>query len=112
MHIVEIIGLIGATCFAISGVPQLIKSFREGHADGMSYGTIWLWLIGEGAMFTYALIKYTFDFILLGNYFFNFTIVAIIAFYKHFPKRSRMCLTNQSPKISVLALVQPKDHND
>ena len=83
LGLLEVVGLVGATCFALSGVPQKIKSIKDGHSDGMSHGTIWLWLIGEGAMLLYALIKYTFDFILIGNYLANFVVVAIIGLYKY-----------------------------
>lgn len=85
----ELIGLIGATAFALSGVPQAIRSFREGHSDGMSHGTIILWLSGEGAMLVYALGKYTSDYILICNYLANFLVVGVIAWYKYLPRRRR-----------------------
>jgi uncharacterized protein with PQ loop repeat len=89
----EIIGLIGATTFALSGVPQAVKSVREGHSAGMSHGTIVLWLLGEGAMLVYAGIKYTTDYILICNYLANFLVVGVIAWYKYLP-RTTQCQNN------------------
>lgn len=83
----ELIGLIGATAFALSGVPQAIRSFKEGHSAGMAHGTIILWFSGEGAMLVYALGKYTSDYILICNYLANFLVVGVIAWYKYLPRR-------------------------
>ena len=87
----ELIGLIGATAFALSGVPQAVKSVREGHSKGMSHGTIVLWLTGEGAMLIYAGIKYTSDYILICNYLANFLVVGVIARYKYLPRKAVQC---------------------
>lgn len=83
---IELIGLVGSICFSISGVPQLIKSFRDGHSNGMSHGTLWLWITGESAMLAYSYSKYPSDYILLGNYLFNLIIVGLIAKYKYLPR--------------------------
>ena len=81
-----IIGLIGLSCLSLSGVPQLLKAVKEGHANGVAFGTIWLWLVGEFAYIIYALCVQA-DWLILLNYVFNFSIVAVLAYYKHFPKR-------------------------
>lgn len=85
---VEILGWIGATAFAISGVPQMIKSIREGHSSGVSHGLIWLWLTGEAAMLLYTTLKYS-DVILLTNYIANLIFVGVIAWYKYFPRKTK-----------------------
>jgi uncharacterized protein with PQ loop repeat len=90
MDIINLCGLVGATAFAISGVPQMIKSIKDGHAYGVAWGMIILWLIGEVAMIAYTLMKYTNDYILLGNYLINFMVISVIAFYKIFP-RVKLC---------------------
>jgi uncharacterized protein with PQ loop repeat len=82
-----LIGFIGMVCFSISGIPQALKSFRDGHSDGMAAGTIWLWLIGEAAYILYTLANYATDPILLVNYILNFLVVAVIAWYKHYPRK-------------------------
>jgi len=80
------IGLIGMVCFSISGLPQMLKSIKEGNSEGMATGTIWLWLIGELCYIFYTLANYSSDFILMINYVLNFSIVAVIAWYKYFPR--------------------------
>jgi uncharacterized protein with PQ loop repeat len=84
---IEFIGLVGSVCFSISGVPQLVKSFKDGHSKGMSHGTLWLWIIGELAMLYYSYSKYPSDYILIGNYLFNLIIVSMIAKYKYAPRK-------------------------
>ena len=82
---IELLGLFGAVAFALSGVPQAIKSWREGHSHGVAHGTVLLWLLGEAAMLAYAVGKYTSDLILMGNYAANFVVVGVIAWFKYRP---------------------------
>ncbi len=84
---IEAIGLVGATAFALSGVPQAIKSWRDGHSRGVAHGTVLLWLTGEAAMFTYAVVKYPSDFVLLGNYLANMLVVGVIGWFKYRPRQ-------------------------
>ena len=84
------IGLIGMVCFSISGIPQMTRSIRDGHSEGMALLTIWLWLIGEFCYIAYTLANYSSDFVLLVNYIMNFSVVAVIAYYKHFPRKSAL----------------------
>ena len=87
-----LIGLIGMVCFSVSGVPQMLKSIRDGHSDGMAAGTLWLWLVGELSYIMYTLANYATDFILLVNYVLNFSVVAVIGYYKYFPRRTAIAL--------------------
>lgn len=78
-------GTIGAICFALSGAPQAWKSWREKHSEGIAWGTVVLWLVGEGATLLYALYFYPTDWILLSNYLLNTFFVSIIFIYKILP---------------------------
>lgn len=82
-----LLGTVGAICFALSGLPQAIKSWRDGHSDGVAHGTVWLWLIGEGLMLAYALYFYTQDWILTTNYTANFLLVSIIFKFKYWRRK-------------------------
>lgn len=82
-----LLGTIGAFCFALSGLPQAYKSWKDGHSDGIAHGTIILWLIGEGMMLAYALYFYTMDFVLTVNYTFNFLLVSVIFKYKYWRRK-------------------------
>jgi len=80
-------GIAGSIAFALSGVPQSIKSIREGHSKGISHGMIWLWLVGEVCMIAYSFYFYTYDFIFISNYLINFVNVAIITKFKYWERK-------------------------
>jgi uncharacterized protein with PQ loop repeat len=80
------LGLVGAIAFAVSGIPQAIRSVRLGTSRGMSGLTILLWVTGEIAMLAYALLRYSDDMVLIGNYSASLLTVAIIAWYYLFPR--------------------------
>lgn len=81
-----IIGTIGAIAFALSGLPQAVKSWRDGHSNGIAHGTVWLWMIGEVSMITYAIYFYPNDLVLIANYTVNLILVSIIFKYKYWNK--------------------------
>jgi uncharacterized protein with PQ loop repeat len=82
----QLLGGLGTTCFALSALPQAIKSWKEGHAKGISAATVWLWVIGEAAMFGYTLKVYPNDYILLINYAVNLALVSVIFRYKYWTR--------------------------
>jgi uncharacterized protein with PQ loop repeat len=77
-EVFAIIGIIGAICFAISGLPQAIKSLKEGHSKGIATATVWLWLIGEAATLAYTYHRYPEDYILILNYLSNVVQIQIL----------------------------------
>ena len=81
--VLNMFGLIGTLLLAFSGLPQAIKSIKDKHSNGITNGTVLLWFFGEIIIFTYTLIKYTNDYVLLINYFCNTIIVGIIFYYKY-----------------------------
>jgi uncharacterized protein with PQ loop repeat len=85
---VILIGTLGSIAFALSGLPQAIKSIHDGHSKGISHGMLWLWLFGEVCMIFYSLYFYTYDFILISNYFINFVNVAVITKYKYWERNA------------------------
>jgi uncharacterized protein with PQ loop repeat len=92
-RLISLVGIIGGICFSISGVPQMILSIQTGNSNGMSAGTIWLWLGGEASMTIFAIastyvgdIKKKAAVILLANYILCMATVGIIAWYKYFPR--------------------------
>lgn len=76
----DIIGWIGSACFAICAIPQALKSYRDGHSDGISWAFLSLWLTGELCMIIYILP--TGDGPLLVNYFGNLACLLVILRYK------------------------------
>lgn len=84
MNIVELFGWIGAVCFAICAFPQAYKSYLDGHSNGISWGLLSLWMVGEISMVIYILPKL--DLPLLLNYTGNIIFVSIIIKYKIRPR--------------------------
>ena len=50
----ETIGYIGGLCFAVSALPQAIKCYRDGHAEGLSLMFLILLSFGEVLSFIYS----------------------------------------------------------
>lgn len=77
---IELAGWLGSACFAVCGVPLAIKTLRDGHARGLSWGFLLLWLAGEVLCTVYAFgIGAT---PLLFNYAFNLVCLIIPVWYK------------------------------
>lgn len=81
MGIVELIGIIGATMLALCGLPQAVKSFQDKHSDGLSWGFLLMWGIGEILVLFYVLMTSA-DLILITNYVVNLIIGGVIVYYK------------------------------
>lgn len=75
----EWFGYISAACFALSGLPQAVKSFREKKTEGISVMFIALWTIGEifGLIYVIDLGEYP----LILNYSVNLVFCLIILWY-------------------------------
>jgi uncharacterized protein with PQ loop repeat len=80
----EIIGWVGAICFAICGLPQARLSFKQKHSLGVSGGFLALWFTGEVLTIIYVLPKK--DWPLLFNYSCNLVFLCVIIWYWFFPK--------------------------
>lgn len=81
----EMFGWISGLLFFLCAIPQAIKSYRDGHSEGVSSGLLWLWLGGEIAGIIYALSPLQPPLIL--NYLSNVIFVSVVAWYKAFPRR-------------------------
>ena len=79
----EVIGWIGAFCFAICGLPQALECHRRGNSHGISPSFTFLWLTGELCTLAYVLPEKQYP--LIFNYIGNIFFVAVILKYKFFP---------------------------
>jgi len=82
---IELIGWVGAVCFAMCGAPQAWLCWRQKHANGVSGGFLALWVVGEVCMLWYSIIKIDSPQILV-NYVFNIMCLLIILRYKLKPE--------------------------
>ena len=78
----DILGWIGATCFALCGVPQAIKAYREGHCRGLSVWFLMFWMLGEVFYISGTLLKFGWVGWMMFNYLFSVLCLSIIIYFK------------------------------
>lgn len=83
---IEIIGWIGSTLFALCGLPQAIQCYKQGHARGVSKLFLWMWLLGEILVQYYVYSKHGMDLPLLVNYWINTVFCLVIARYMYWER--------------------------
>jgi uncharacterized protein with PQ loop repeat len=81
----DILGWIGSVLLAFCALPQAIESWRTGSSQGVAWGLLIMWGLGE--LFMILHVWPLGDVPLLLNYSANIILVGIIAFYKIFPRR-------------------------
>lgn len=81
----EFIGWLGSSLLAICGLPQALQSIKDKHSDGLNWGFILFWFIGEILTLIYVMPK--FDLPLIFNYCANLVFLAIIIYFKLFPRK-------------------------
>jgi hypothetical protein len=104
----DIIGWIGAITFAICAAPQAWKAYKDGHSDGVSWGFINLWLVGEICTTIYILPKQ--DWPLLFNYAGNLICLLVIMKYKMFPRIEVVYVSDEEALHAVLQAME--EHKD
>jgi uncharacterized protein with PQ loop repeat len=82
---VQFFGWIYSLAFALSALPQSIKSIRDGHAEGVADGTLILWSIGEiaGIIYGIGINEYPIIF----NCMMNTVFVGIIVYFRLWPRK-------------------------
>ena len=81
----EVIGWIGAILFALCGIPQAWKAYKDGHSDGLSWSFLLMWFGGEVLTIAYVLTKSDVAPLLL-NYILNLVCLLTMLNYKIFPR--------------------------
>jgi uncharacterized protein with PQ loop repeat len=81
----ELIGWLGSILLAFCGLPQAIESYKTKSSEGLTWGFIGMWFIGEIMTFIYILPQMVLP--LIFNYTANIIFLAIIIYYKLAPKR-------------------------
>lgn len=81
----EVFGWISSICLGICALPQAIKCYRQGHAEGIDYMFLGLWTLGEIAGIIYVI--YINSLPLIVNYSFNLVLLSIIIKYILYPRR-------------------------
>ena len=81
----ETIGWIGSILLAFCGLPQAIESWKTKNSDGLTWGFLGMWGMGEIFTIIYILPKWHWP--LIFNYTANIIFISIILYYKIKPKR-------------------------
>jgi uncharacterized protein with PQ loop repeat len=76
----EYIGWIGSILLAFCGLPQAIESYKTKNSDGLTWGFLIMWGVGE--LFTIAYIIPKWHWPLIFNYTANIIFISIITYYK------------------------------
>jgi len=87
MQVIDILGLVGTSLFAISGVPTAWQSWSLKETKHIPVTTQWAVFIGASSMLTYLLAKFGFDWIVLGDYVVTILSWAVILWFHYFPKK-------------------------
>lgn len=80
----EYIGWIGGVLLAFCGLPQAIESFKTKNSDGLTWGFLIMWGLGELFTIVYVVPKWHWP--LIFNYTANIVFISIITYYKIKPK--------------------------
>lgn len=83
-QLMEVLGWVGQLSLTICALPQVIKTIREGHSKGVSWGTLILWFVGE--VFSCLYVIFLGKWPLIINYFLNVLVIPIIIWYKVKPR--------------------------
>lgn len=81
----EYIGWIGSILLAFCGLPQAIESYKTKNSDGLTWGFLIMWGVGELFTIVYIIPKWHWP--LIFNYTANIIFISIIVYYKLKPKR-------------------------
>jgi uncharacterized protein with PQ loop repeat len=82
---IEYIGWIGSILLAFCGLPQAIESYKTKNSDGLTWGFLIMWGVGEIFTIIYIIPKWHWP--LIFNYTANIIFIGIILYYKIKPKR-------------------------
>jgi MtN3 and saliva related transmembrane protein len=81
----EIIGWLGSILLAFCGLPQAIESYKTKSSEGLTWGFLFMWFMGEIFTIIYILPQMVLP--LLFNYTANVIFLSIIIYYKINPKK-------------------------
>jgi len=76
----------GSLLLAFCATPQAIKCWRDGHAHGLAWSFLLMW--GGGELLTFAYVIAKADYPLIFNYLFNLILIAVILYFKIYPREN------------------------
>jgi uncharacterized protein with PQ loop repeat len=80
MDLFELSGWLGSILLAFCGLPQAVDSFRRKSSEGVTWGLLGMWGLGEVLTLAYVVPKLEWP--LLFNYSMNIIFISVITYYK------------------------------
>ena len=84
---IDLLGTIGPISLAVCALPQTIQVVKQGHAHGLNFPFLLLWLFGELCTFIYVAARHPESVALAANYLANVILIAIICGFRRWPQR-------------------------
>lgn len=84
--LIDLCGIVGPAALALCGLPQAIQVARQGHARGMGWPLLSLWLFGEVLTLVFVACTVNDAVALVMNYAANAVIVGVMCWYRAFPR--------------------------
>ncbi len=81
----ETIGWLGSILLAFCGLPQALESYKTKNSDGLTWGFILMWFVGEILTVIYIIPKWHWP--LIFNYTANIIFLSVILYYKIKPHK-------------------------
>ena len=79
------LGWLGSILLAFCGLPQAIESYRTKNSDGLTWGFLIMWGVGEIFTVIYIIPKWHWP--LIFNYTANLIFISVILYYKIKPRK-------------------------
>lgn len=86
-QIAQYSGALASVLFILATAFQALKSYKDGHSDGVSHGLIWSLGIGLISMILYVSVIIGMDLVLLSSYTVQLMLWGVVAKYKIKPER-------------------------
>lgn len=81
----QLLGWIGAVGFGFCGAPQAYHAYKNGHSNGLTWGMLGLWTLGEISTFIAIILSHGPSFLVF-NYVLNGLFLAVMLRYKIKPR--------------------------
>ena len=82
----DIVGWVGSFLLTFCGVPLAWQSYKDGHSIGVNNTFLQMWLWGEILVLIYVIAQPILLYPLIANYAFNIVVIAVIYWYKVYPR--------------------------
>lgn len=85
----SLIGILGGCLLAACGIPQAIKTLKDGHAKGLALNFMLMLIAGISLMGIYIYLEHGFDWIIHTEYSISVAVWSISLWYYFFPRQEK-----------------------